>query len=299
MQSVTPFLNLTYCYLSEVLFQQCSNNPQERGINNFSSKRSVAISVVALIIGIYVLNIIKELTNSYQPTLDTSDNFWKELDTNQRNHRLSGPVVVMGKVVAKNPYALQKEMFMTCDTMSRIFVEYVQKKRLIPNIVIDLGCGIGTNSIPLLKQGVKVIAIDNRQYLLNIYDTKLNKKEKQLAFLQCSDLLALENYGLDNSADIVLAIDVLPYLPSSYWKSTMQKIMASLKPGGYLFGTVFVKKKCFIPIDIQFHEQLGAYYYSIQNLATRLIKHSGLEMIECRVIEEKIYEFAAQKPVLI
>lgn len=180
-------------------------------------------------------------------------------------------------------------------------MEYVERKGLKPGTVIDLGCGVGANSLPLLKYGVKVIAIDNMQCLLDSYNSQINKTQKDLIALQCADLLALEQYGAEECSDVVLAIDIFPYLPSSSWKSTMQKIVVSLKPGGYLFGTVFVKNKWFNPQLVHVHERLGAQYYAIQDLATRLIKHSGLEMVECRLREDSFgcYEFVARKPIPI
>lgn len=246
MNPVIQILNSTSCYLSEALYQQSHYNQQENETSSFSYGRTVATSIITAVTFAYV---IKRLVNTlYQPVLDTPERFWRELDANKRNPPPLGPVVVMGQVLSQDLYSLQKEMFSSCNMMSEIFVEYVQRKGLKPSSVIDLGCGIGANSIPLLRHGIRVIAMDNMQCLLDTYDSRINNEEKQLVSLQCSNLIDLEKYSPeDNSIDVALAIDVLPYLPSSSWKSTMQKIVLSLKPGGYLFGTVFVKKKWFNP----------------------------------------------------
>lgn len=280
-------------YLFQALYQQFYCDKQEDDTSGFSYE-TLTLSIIAVMSVAYVIKTL------YQPVLDTPERFWKELNANKRNPPAVGPIIVNGKVLAKNFDSLQEEMFSSCNKMSEIFVEYVEQKGLKPGSVLDIGCGIGANSFPLLQYGIKVIAIDNLECLLNIYSSQINNEEKRFVSLQCSDLINLKKYSPeDHSIDVALAIDVFPYLPSSSWESTMKKIVLSLKPGGYLFGTIFVKKKWFNPSFIKLHETLGAQYYSIQNLSSRLIKHSGLEMIECRIRKDSIgcYEFVARKPI--
>ena len=256
----------------------------------------MAVSFLAAATGAYV---IKRLMTS-QPIKDTPELFWKELERNQRSPLPLGPVVVMGQVIANDLSSLQKEMFSSCNGMSQLFVEYVQTKGLKPKNVLDLGCGTGANSIPLLKYGVNVIAIDNMECLLDVYKSRTKNKEKEFVSLQCADLASLEKYSTNNTVDVALAIDVLPYLPISFWKSTMEKIVSSLKPGGYFFGTLFMKKAWFNHPVVAFHERCGAQYYQIRDLATRLIRHSGLELVECRLKNDAhgCYEFVARKPII-
>ena len=281
MNAITQGIKHAHCYLSEALFQQ----NQDEGSENETPAcpyQTVAVSFLVATVGACAIK--KFINIVYRPIKDTSELFWKELELSQRTPLSLGPVVVMGQVVADDLSSIQKQMFSASNEISQMFVEYLQTKGLKPKHVIDLGCGIGANSIPLLKYGVTVIAIDNMECLLDAYKSSINHKEKQFVSLQCADLTTVEKYSTeDNVADVVLAIDVLPYLPISCWKSTMEKIVASLKPGGYFFGTVFVKKAWFNHPVVAIHEKFGAQYYQIRDLATRLIRHSGLEMVECRL----------------
>ncbi len=296
MSLITYNIGNAYRYLSEA-FQQQNHDEINQDESTWPSYQTIAVSFFVATVGACAIR--KFINTVFQPVKDTPELFWKELESNQRPPLPSGPVVVMGKVIAENLPSLQKQMFSSCNGVSQMFVEYIQKKGLKPKNVIDLGCGIGANSYPLLKYGVNVVAIDSMECLLEAYRSRINSKEKQFALLQCADLTTLEKYGTEaNIADIALAIDVLPYLPISCWKSTMEKIVVSLKPGGYFFGTVFVKKAWLNHPVVAFHEKFGAQYYQIRDLAARLIHHSGLEMVECRLRENGsgCYEFVARKP---
>lgn len=298
MHSIVQSIGYAHRYLSEALLHQNYGEINESDTSKLSYG-TIAVSLLVVTVGAYA---IKKLFNTVcRPVEDTAELFWKELESNQRAPLPAGPVVVRGKVLADDLLSLQKEMFSACDAISGLFIEYIQKKGLKPKNVIDLGCGRGANSIPLLKYDVTVTAIDNMECLLESYEARINNKEKQFVSLQRADLTTLEKYSTEsNVADIALAIDVLPYLPISCWKSTMEKIVLSLKPGGYFFGTVFVKRAWFNDPVVAVHERFGAQYYPIRDLAARLMVHSGLEMVECRVKKtaDGCYEFVARKPII-
>lgn len=298
MDAIRHGIENAYLYMSKAFFEQNHDaTPQEE--SSWPSFQTMAISFFIVTVGAYA---IKRLIHPpYQAHRDTPVSFWKELEESQRPPLPLGPVVLMGKVIANDLSSIQKQMFSSCKESSKLFVEYIQRKGLKPKSVIDLGCGLGVNSIPLLKYGVHVIAIDSMKCLLDSYKLLLKNEETKFVSLKCADITSLEKYSReDNVVDVVLAIDVLPYLPISCWKSTMTKIVASLKPGGYFFGTLFVKEKGFDHPVIAVHERLGAQYYSIRHLAIRLILHSGLSLIQCRVRKDSVgcYEFVARKPII-
>jgi len=293
---ITYGIGHAYRYLSET-FQQQNHDEINQDESTWPSYQTIAVFFFVAAVGSCAIR--KFINTVYQPVKDTPELFWKELDSHQRHPLPSGPVVIRGKVVAEDLLSLQKRMFSSCKGASQLFVEYVQEKGLRFKNVIDLGCGTGANSYPLLKCGVNVVAIDSMECLLKEYRSRINSKEKQFVSLQCADLTTLEKYSAEaNIADVVLAIDVFPYLPISCWKNTMEKILVSLKPGGYFFGTVFVKKAWLNHPFLAVHERHGAQYYQIRDLAVRLIRHSGLEMVECRLRKDNhaCYEFVARKP---
>lgn len=297
MNAITYSLGNVFSYISDATLQQ-NHEKENQDTSIWLSYRTMVVSFLAASVGAYV---IKRVINSaYQRSVDTPELFWKELEKNQRPSLPLGPVVVMGKVIADDLSSLQKEMFSSCNKMLEVLVEYMQANNLKGKNVLDLGCGTGANSISLLKNGVNVIAIDKMKYLLDIYQSKMKNINKKCVSLQCADLVTLEKYSSEASIDVVVAADVLPYIPISCWRNTMEKIVKSLKPGGYFFGSLFVKKACFNPLFVAVHEKLGAQYYRIRNLAVRLIRHSGLELVECRLKNDAYgsYEFVARKPTV-
>lgn len=299
MDSITYSIGHACRYLSEALaFQQLNHDEAHQEESTWPSYETIVVSSIVVVVGVCAIK--KFINTVFPPAKDTPELFWNELASNQRPRLPLGPIVVMRQRIADDLPSLQETMFSSCTKASKMFVEYVQEKGLKPKNVIDLGCGIGANSIPLLKYSINVIAIDNMKKLLELYKSVINDREKQYVSLQCADLTTLKKYGTkSNIADVVLAIDVLPYLPISCWKSTMEKILISLKPGGYLFCSVFVKRAWLNHPVVPFQERFGGQHYQIHNLAERLIQHSGFEMIECRPTENGYgcHEFVARKPI--
>lgn len=298
MNSIRESLGIGYSCLSAMLFWQNPDDAKDREVCGISYATITASFVVATVGGCALYRFMNAKNGSCE---DNPEFFWKELAANHRSIS-SGPVYVLGHLIADDLTSIQKEIFLKSNAMSQLFVEYVQAKGLKPKTVLDLGCGTGANSIPLLKYRINVIAIDNMKCVLDAYSQNIkNKNERKFAILKCADLTILEKYTEEaNVADVVIASDVLPYLPILCWKSTMEKIVFSLKPGGYFFGSIFVKKSQANPFVVTVHEKFGAQYYVIENLAERLVKHSGLEMVECRLREDGhgVYDFVARKPLL-
>ena len=58
--------------------------------------------------------------------------------------------------------------------------------KIIPDKAIDLGCGAGRDTVYLIKNGWKVLAIDkenSKEYI----DLKLNEEERKNFKFQCQD----------------------------------------------------------------------------------------------------------------
>lgn len=300
MNSIIQHINHAYAYLAENVHNQTQTRNSE---NEFYYQTiTVTVAICGAILGMCVKKCMNTVAKRSRPIEDTPELFWQEVEQHQRPPLPLGPVIIMGKVVASDLGAIQKQMFLSCTRPSLLFMDYLQTKELKPKTVMDLGCGLGANSSFLLKQGVKVVAIDKMEYLLEAYRSRIGGQERQLISFQCEDMIHLEKYTpQDHVVDVVLAIDVMPYLPTSSWKETLKKITASLKPGGYFFCTLFIKKERERSLVVDVHEKFGANYYPIHDLAARLIRHSGFEMVECRLKEggEGCYEFVARKPITL
>ncbi len=294
MNIITRCLEYTEFYLSETF---STSHQREVGEGETHVGMYISVTGAVLIAAISAYAVKKILVPKNIPLEESSESFWEELEKHQRPPLPIGPVVISGRTLAKDLHTYQKRMFDSCTNMSSIFEEHLAIHGLYPQDVIDLGCKRGAQSIPLLECGFTVTAIDSMQEMIDLYRSQVNEKDQELLTLKCADLTTLDSYAKENTADIVLAIDTLPYIPISCWKSTMEKISAALKPGGYFIGTIFTKEEGNERSFITLHERSGAQYYTIPKLAERLMFHSGLIMIKCRLRSGNLgcYEFIAYK----
>jgi 2-polyprenyl-3-methyl-5-hydroxy-6-metoxy-1,4-benzoquinol methylase len=119
---------------------------------------------------------------------------------------------------AKN---MQMEMFSACNQADAF------ARRLFTNPplrVLDLGAGIGANTLPMAKSGAHITAIDQSRELLTVFAKESVKAAcpSENFRLRRGDITAMESY--DGPFDLVLAIDILSYIPPTTLRSTMEKI---------------------------------------------------------------------------
>ena len=102
------------------------------------------------------------------------------------------------------------------------------------NNAIDLGCGSGNETVYMIKNGVKVEAIDrqlNKEFILN----RLNDKEKEkISFLEQE----FESIELKN-ADAITAFFSIPFCNPDYFDELWNKIYESINVNGYFVGQLF------------------------------------------------------------
>ena len=92
---------------------------------------------------------------------------------------------------------------------------------------IELGCGEGNDTVYLIKNNWKVLAVDieNTEKIIR---EKLNQEEnKRLTFL--------------NQVDLILANNSLPFCRKESFEKLWNKIENSILPEGYFLGTFFGK----------------------------------------------------------
>lgn len=117
-------------------------------------------------------------------------------------------------------------------------LEAIQQKN--PHkVAIDLGCGVGHETLQLLQRGYQVIAIDGQaeafEYMKqqpNIGPYLGNLRTVVASFEKL-------NFNELPSADLVVASFALPFMRATDFNSTWQKVVAKIKPGGYFIGNLF------------------------------------------------------------
>lgn len=123
-------------------------------------------------------------------------------------------------------YSVNKEEY------SQWLVKYINIIKNCKTSVLDLGCGVGCDSILLTENGFDVIACDFSKIALG----RLNRDNKNIKtlLLDISKPLPFEN----NSFDVVVADLSLHYFDEQITKNIMQEIKRILTQNGILIARV-------------------------------------------------------------
>jgi cyclopropane fatty-acyl-phospholipid synthase-like methyltransferase len=157
----------------------------------------------------------------------------------------------------------------------------------------------------MARKGAYVTAIDGSDELLTIFSESC--KREGIVFrksesedcktgsvrVRLADITKMASYG--EGFEVVIAVDILPYLASRHLKNTMEKIRNCLIDHGVLIGTIFDTESSDSRI-VSMMRQLGAHYYEGGiGFVEALLRESGFspEKIERR--EEGGFRFRAHK----
>lgn len=146
--------------------------------------------------------------------------------------------------------------------------------------VLDLGCGRGVNSMPLLLKGWDVTAIDVHPDALSFYHEEIDSSEifqeipeENLTLIQAditeSDFKGMEPFNL------VICMDVLSYIDSVKLRSLLSNIREALAPGGIFIGTLMFSKEGQNSDQMNFFKNLGIHIYPGADLIPEILEHSG------------------------
>lgn len=98
--------------------------------------------------------------------------------------------------------------------------------------VLDLGCGVGNDSLYLTEKGFDVIACDYSDIAIEKINKEFNNVETKI--VDISKRLPFE----DNSFDLIIADLSLHYFDENTTKNIMREIKRILTPNGYLIARV-------------------------------------------------------------
>lgn len=128
-------------------------------------------------------------------------------------------------------------------------------------ILLDVGCGLGSDTIFFSKKFRKIIAVDFSKEAIKILDSRLKELKIQNVETLCEDCRNL-NFE-ENSIDIVYANVALHYFSDNDTRKIFQNLYRILKIG----GLVFVRCKSVNDFLYGIGNKLGENYY--ENEQTR------------------------------
>jgi 2-polyprenyl-3-methyl-5-hydroxy-6-metoxy-1,4-benzoquinol methylase len=222
--------------------------------------------------------------------------FWKTVEKTAHEYQPNNPIIIQGKRLAERAEDLQSEMFGACNKINSLWLECIIlfNTNFIPlpsKKALDLGAGSGANSVYLLNFGANITAIDSSKVLLDAFSSSV--KNNPLLKTEENNIETMESYG--TGYDLVLAIDILPYVHPKNLRSTMKKIHSCMIVNGLLFGTIFLTTNE-EPVTMELMKKLGAHYYNgDEKFVEKLLSNSGFKLLKLQERKEGGFSFKAEK----
>jgi SAM-dependent methyltransferase len=118
------------------------------------------------------------------------------------------------------------------DKPDKEFIELIEKKKLIPNQVLDVGCGAGTDAIYLASKGCEVTAIDISHEVIRIAQKRAKKAGVKVNFI-ADDFMKTEIDG--ESFDFINDRGCFHHINPSERENYAEKINDVLRRNGYYY----------------------------------------------------------------
>lgn len=112
--------------------------------------------------------------------------------------------------------------------------KYFQKKKI--KSILDLGCGVGRNLIPLAKMGFDVSGIDYADEAIKQTKSLLEENKLRASLIE-GDVYKKLPYE-DHHFDAIVSIQVIQHAYETDLTNAIKEIYRILKPNGYIFVTV-------------------------------------------------------------
>jgi len=141
--------------------------------------------------------------------------------------------------------------------------------------VVDLGAGAGRDALYYLENGCEVIVVEKEQVMVEALVSRVKA--------DCSERLVVsqvpfEEMVLPDEVDIVSASLSLPFVPYAKFNDVWQKVVDSLREGGFFAGHFFGNEHGWFDLEN------GSYFSEEQLL--ELFRRSSMSIIDMTEINE-------------
>jgi tellurite methyltransferase len=119
---------------------------------------------------------------------------------------------------------------------------------------LDLGCGSGRDTVEILKQGWRVLAIDSEKLAIDYLSARKDLLNPENL---TTNLLRLEEFS-SVPVELVNAALALPFCPPEAFPKVWQNVLESLSSGGRFSGHFFGDRDTWAAHPMQSHHTRGA-----------------------------------------
>ena len=175
------------------------------------------------------------------------------------------------------------------DDACKLIIDFLDKYKV--DNAIDLGCGSGNETVYMVKNGIKVLAIDrqlNQDFILN----RLSDSEKQLISFKES---SFEDVELPKTK-LLTAFFSIPFCNPNNFDELWTKIYNSIEDNGYFVGQLFGDRDAWNVVE-------SINTFSIDKVKEYLKNYNIIKLEEIEYVRESdnkkwhFYDIIAQKKV--
>ena len=175
------------------------------------------------------------------------------------------------------------------DDVCKLLIEFLDNYKI--DNAIDLGCGSGNETVYMIKNGIKVLAID-RQLNQNFILDRLSDDEKKLISFKES---SFEDVELPRT-DLLTAFFSIPFCNPNNFDELWTKVYNSIEDNGYFVGQLFGDRDAWNVVD-------SINTFSIDKVKEYLKNYKIIKLEEVEYVRESdnkkwhFYDIIAQKKV--
>ena len=175
------------------------------------------------------------------------------------------------------------------DDVCKLLIEFLDNYKI--DNAIDLGCGSGNETVYMIKNGIKVLAIDrqlNQDFILN----RLSDNEKKMISFKES---SFEDVELPRT-NLLTAFFSIPFCNPNNFDELWNKIYNSIEDDGYFVGQLFGDRDAWNVVD-------SINTFPINKVKAYLKKYKIIKLEEVEYVRESdnkkwhFYDIIAQKKV--